>query len=433
MNVCSFIIFVLAIVFPGGCSSSDRSADTVPPRSSSYRGLVMAGYQGWFNADGDGAGRGWFHYQKEGRFEPGYCTIDLWPETGEYSKIYETEFRYNDGSPAFLFSSYDETTTDLHFKWMKEYGIDGVFMQRFVSTIKNPAGFAHYERILESSFRAAEKYERIICIMYDLSGMEAVDYQKVIDDWKYLVTKFNLLNHRPSTYLTYNGKPLVAVWGIGFNNKRNYGLEEAEKIVRFLKDDPVYGGVAVQVGVPSRWRELTGDAVNDSKLHQIISISDIVHPWFVGRYRSEAEYDSFRGLIIKDLSWCSQRGVGYVPTVFPGFSWKNLYSDSETDMIPRREGNFYWAQLYGAIEAGAEMIYVAMFDEIDEGTAIFKCAHEVPVVTPEQVADGGILNVFVPIEKSVDTDYYMWLTGQAARMLRKEIKPTKDKPLRITN
>ena len=33
----------------------------------------------------------------------------------------------------------------------------------------------------------------------------------------------------------------------------------------------------------------------------------------------------------------------------------------------------------GAIQAGAEMIYVAMFDEIDEGTAIFKCAKKVPV------------------------------------------------------
>lgn len=34
--------------------------------------------------------------------------------------------------------------------------------------------------------------------------------------------------------------------------------------------------------------------------------------------------------------------------------------------------------MMGAIRAGAEMIYVAMFDEIDEGTAIFKCAKEVP-------------------------------------------------------
>ncbi len=49
------------------------------------------------------------------------------------------------------------------------------------------------------------------------------------------------------------------------------------------------------------------------------------------------------------------------------------------DAIPRNKGNFLWKQLAGAIESGANMIYVAMFDEIDEGTAIFKCAHEVPV------------------------------------------------------
>ena len=31
-----------------------------------YKGLVMAGYQGWFNCEGDGAGRGWTHYRKGG-------------------------------------------------------------------------------------------------------------------------------------------------------------------------------------------------------------------------------------------------------------------------------------------------------------------------------------------------------------------------------
>ena len=97
----------------------------------SYRGLVMAGYQGWFNCEGDGADRGWTHYAKKGVFEDGSCTIDYWPEMDEYEVKYETPFKFADGSPAYLFSSYDESTVDRHFKWMKEYGIDGVFMQRF--------------------------------------------------------------------------------------------------------------------------------------------------------------------------------------------------------------------------------------------------------------------------------------------------------------
>jgi hypothetical protein len=433
ISIGNFITVMLLpfMVITVGCNSSPKTGDNDMLPSDSFKDLVMAGYQGWFNAEGDGAGRGWYHYQKDGRFEPGYCTIDMWPEMTEYPDRYRTAFRFADGSPAYVFSSYDESTTDLHFRWMKEYGIDGVFMQRFVSTIKSPAGFAHYDRILDAAFRAAEKYDRVICIMYDLSGMNAEDYQKVIDDWKYLVSKFNLLNNKkPVCYLSHNGKPLVAVWGIGFNDKRKYGLDEVEKIIRFLKDDPQYGGSSVQVGVPAYWRELKNDAIPDTRLHQIIKMSDIVHPWFVGRYKSENEYNAFRDLIVKDIAWCKENNIDYVPTVFPGFSWKNLYPGSVTDLIPRRKGSFYWRQLAGAIESGAEMIYVAMFDEIDEGTAIFKCAHDVPVVTPDQVEAGGMINVFVPIERDVESDYYMWLTGQAAAMLRKSIPFTYEKPVK---
>lgn len=64
----------------------------------------------------------------------------------------------------------------------------------------------------------------------------------------------------------------------------------------------------------------------------------------------------------------------------------------------------------GAIRAGAEMIYVAMFDEIDEGTAIFKCAQKVPVGK----------STFVPIEEGVESDHYLKLVGEAAKILRKE-------------
>ena len=66
--------------------------------------------------------------------------------------------------------------------------------------------------------------------------------------------------------------------------------------------------------------------------------------------------------------------VDYAPLAFPGFSRRNMKGHENSVQIPRNKGSFLWKQLSGAIKEGAEMIYVAMFDEIDEGTAIFKCA-----------------------------------------------------------
>ena len=96
----------------------------------------MAGYQGWFNAPGDGADMGWNHYARDGKFDSVTCKIDLWPEVNEYAKKYETPFRLANGSPAFVFSAYDSQTVALHFKWMKDYGVDGVFIQRSLTALK---------------------------------------------------------------------------------------------------------------------------------------------------------------------------------------------------------------------------------------------------------------------------------------------------------
>lgn len=99
----------------------------------------MTGYQGWFNTPGDGADKDWTHYQKNGVFKPGHCTIDFWPDVTEYEKTYKTSFRYADGPLVYVFSSYDASTTDLHFKWMTDCGIDGAFMQRFIHRLTEPA------------------------------------------------------------------------------------------------------------------------------------------------------------------------------------------------------------------------------------------------------------------------------------------------------
>ena len=47
--------------------------------------------------------------------------------------------------------------------------------------------------------------------------------------------------------------------------------------------------------------------------------------------------------------------------------------------IPRQGGRFYWNLVETAVAAGAKSLYVAMFDEVNEGTAVFKVSDAPPV------------------------------------------------------
>lgn len=405
--------FIALNQLPKEVLMSDPAAKTTESMSrvrfKSIKNLVMAGYQGWFNTPEDGAGLGWKHFEKEKEFKPGKCTIDLWPDVSEYEKTYETAFKLPDETPAKVFSSYDASTTDLHFKWMKQYGIDGVFMQRFVVSIRNQKGKDNYNKILNNAVLSAEKYDRAICLMYDLSGMEAGEEDILIRDWKELCEKYKLVSRNNNHYVYHHGKPLVAVWGIGFNDRRKYGYEQVKKIIDFLKSE----GCSILVGVPTHWRTLTIDAVSDTRLLELVKQADIVHPWLVGRFDNNT-YEPYRKSIEEDIKWCKANGKDYMPVLFPGFSWHNMKKDAPQNMIPRLGGRFFWKQVKGAVDAGAESLYLAMFDEIDEGTAFFKCTNTPPVGESS----------FITYEGEAP-DHYLWLAGEAAKYLRGELRSSR--------
>ncbi|GEP94555.1 hypothetical protein CCY01nite_08150 [Chitinophaga cymbidii] len=387
----------------------------------SYKGLVMAGYQGWFRAEGDGTGARRYAYGNEER-----SGIDMWPDVSEYEKTYATPWKLKNGENARFFSSHDKSTVDLHFSWMQQYNLDGVFMQRFFNNAKNRDAIS--SAILRNAFEAASKYGRAIAVMYDLSGLKASgeDCSALIEDWKYLVDELKVTDQTgKKTYLHHRGRPLVTIWGVGFPDRpyniRNIGLE---RFIDFLKNDPVYGGCSVMLGVPTAWRELNADCINDPYLHELIRCCDIVLPWTVQRYSPllHNDMDRLRDNTIADIQWCRKNNVDYVPCVYPGFSWHNLSRYEFPDdvkpvgSIPRQGGRFYWQQIATVLNAGAEMLYVAMFDEVNEATAIFKVTDNPPVST----VTSFIGNDGKP------SDHYLWLTGEAARMLRHQ------KPLTLT-
>jgi hypothetical protein len=440
-NVLLSGLFVCLILTNAGCSK--HKEQVTPPLTgpeikeavydetgclyTSYENLVMAGYQGWFAAEGDGSERGWYHYQNGscGGFFPGCASIDFWPDMSEYTKKYKSPFKYSDDTDAYLYSPYDEESVDLHFKWMKDYGIDGVFMQRFVVEIKesNVKGKRHFNKVLENALKAAKKYGRAISVMYDLSGSTSADVAYLEKDWNELQTLFSLFDNKVHpTYLRHNGKPLVSIWGVGFNDGRKYTTADVQQLVDKLKGPT--NKVSVMLGVPFYWRTLTKDTETSSQLHTLIKKTDIIMPWAVGRYNNDSYQNVSGGELGPDIQWTDANKIDYIPLVFPGFSWGNLKNDPAVyNSIPRMKGDFLWKQVAGAKLTGAKSLYVAMFDEIDEATAIFKSARqeEVPLNGSKQ---------FVGIDNELGSDYYLWLTGKAAQWFHGESGFSATKPTR---
>ena len=129
--------------------------------ATTLTGKVMCGDQGWFNAAGDGAGRGYHHWARSGNRQP--CpetiTFDLWPDLSELpeEERFPTQFKNADGSAAEVFSSFLEPTVHRHFQWMREYGIHGVFLQRFINTLDHPPHKLHNDTVLAHVRSGAEK------------------------------------------------------------------------------------------------------------------------------------------------------------------------------------------------------------------------------------------------------------------------------------
>ncbi|MFT6110242.1 MAG: hypothetical protein ACJA2W_003167 [Planctomycetota bacterium] len=406
------ITCLLAITLSEGQSA--QGLQRIDNRSLNLK--VMCGYQGWFACEGDGSGLGWVHWGRRRRDAPGpgNVTVDLWPDVSEYGEdeLFATAFHRPDGTPARVFSSYHPETVRRHFRWMRDYGIDGAFVQRFANGLGRGKLGDHKDQVLANARIAANEAGRVYAVMYDLSGLASGSVDSVLTDWIQLHDEKKIT--ADESYLHHEGKPLVAIWGIGFNDGRAYTLAECAALVRALKQRDC----SVMVGVPTGWRTGTRDAVEEAALQELIAMTDVVSPWSVGRYRTpEAAQVHGRKVWEPDLEWCSERKLDLLPVVFPGFSWANL-KGAELDAIPRRGGEFLWAQMVAAQRAGCRMIYVAMFDEVDEGTAIFKCSDTPPVSEQTSFLGTG----------GLPSDYYLRLTGLGAKMLRGEIPATDERP-----
>lgn len=379
---------------------------------------LMCGYQGWYRCPGDGTGLPWVHYRGRNlNFHDGNCGIEYWPDMSEMDqdeKYLPHKFFHPDGRKAYVYSNANPKSTLRHFQWMHDYGIDGVFVQRFAMEVTidwdEEAEFSRtgYNRVLDLCRRGANQYGRTYAIMYDLTSMPAGYIENLIRDWKYLVDVMKITaDPSDRAYQRHRGGPVVGLWGVGFRN-REYTLEDCERFIDFLKHDPKYGGCTILLGVPTHWRTGTEDASGDARFGDLYKKADIISPWMVGRLKTIDQARQHADNAVRDIQWCRDNGLDYMPVAYPGFGWANLTGNPNA-FIPRQDGRFLWAQYHTLITGGATMIYQAMFDELDEGTQIYKVTNTPPEGKSRFLTYDGL-----------PTDHYLWLAGEGARMLRGE-------------
>jgi chitodextrinase len=368
-------------------------------------GKITVGYQGWFACAGDGAPiNGWWHWSQNWSQAPSPSNnvIRAWPDIREYARTYQTAYaNFGNGQPATLFSSYDQSTVDTHFLWMQQNGCDTAALQRFnPNSSEGPTRDAMAAKVRG----AAESHGRKFYIMYDVTGWTAMQ-NEIKTDW----TSKMSAHTASAAYARQNGKPVVCVWGFGFNdNNHPWDAATCLDVVTWFSNQGCY----VIGGVPREWR--TGVGGSRAGFIDVYHAFNMLSPWMVGAIGTAADSDSvYANITLPDQADCNAHGIDYQPCVLPG----------DVSARQRAHGDFMWRQFYNMVRAGCQGIYISMFDEYGEGNQIAKTA-ETQATTPV----GSGLFALDEDGTPCSADYYLRLTNDGGRMLKGQLALTATRP-----
>ncbi|MCA9210446.1 MAG: hypothetical protein KDA55_18945 [Planctomycetales bacterium] len=405
----SFVVSMFAacaIAWP--CVAQDETR-TATVDASSLHHKVMCGYQGWLRCPGDGTNEGWLHWSRRANsLTAESLTVEMWPDMTEYgpNERYPVPDLTGADESHCLFSSANPRTVQRHFEWMRDYGLDGVFVQRFLVNLRKPS----FDLVLSHVRSSAKRTGRTYAIGYDLSGVPASRvYDLLANDWKRLVDDDKIT--QDDRYLHHNGRPVVFVWGF-FADRFDAAL--AHRIIDLFQQDDRYRATLIG-GCQWHWR-----GERDPAWARAFRRFDVISPWNVGNYATvNGQRIAATHYWKDDLAEAQRHAMEYLPVIYPGFGWTNLKgSDARRATIPRRGGEFFWEQFVAASRLDIQMAYVAMFDEVDEATAIFKVSNSPPLPNRFQTYEG------------LPTDWYLRLTGQGTKLIRGERQAADELPIR---
>lgn len=422
----------------GSLTPENEGFPTVSASSySEFIGKTVAGYQAWFTAGTPTSGWVHWNYKTSGAPGPGTMSFEVCPDISEYPTelLKPTNFALmGNGTPLKLFTSTDQPIIDVHFRWMREYGIDGAAVQRFIGNIGGSILKSPSAPIMKIK-QAAEANERIFYICYDTSssGMDATWAETIKMDWVFNVEQ-NDLTKSPA-YAKVGNKPVVQIWGLGFKGGKNPGTAaETIALINFFKARGCY----VIGGVPRGWRTGTADSKgltqpatvpgDNENFLPVYESLNMISPWMPGRIRDNASADNlFASTMSPDKTYCDARNIQYMPVNFPGFAWSQ-WKDGDVNWAPRNAGEFMWRQATNIKKLGVQNMYFAMFDEYDEGTAIMKNATDWSTIPTNQYfltasADGLWLS----------SDFQLRVAGAAVQILKGQRPVTTNVPVAHSN
>ncbi len=389
-------------------SAAEGGAAEAGANSSDIVGKVTVGYQGWFDAAGDGSGISppWWHWTGD-RNTPTTTDIGIvsWPDMTEYATTYPTGFaNLGSGATASLYSDWDATTVDTQVQWMQTVGIDTIALQRF-SDFRDTG---EARNVVAGHVRdSAEAHGRKFYVMYDISGWTTFDTDLPADWMQHITGELHLTDS--AAYARQGGKPVVAIWGVGYSGHPGTPQTTLGVITWFQSQ-----GMYVIGGVGNDWRTADGTRWSQAGFGQVFDALDAISPWMVGVIGNDADSDANRATYNEgDVAYLHARGKDYQPCVLPG----------DLSGHQRVHGDFMWHQFYNMIQIGSDGLYISMYDEFNEGNQIAKTA-----ATSASIPAGS---TFVTLDEdgtACSSDYYLRLTGDGGKMLKGQIALTATRP-----
>jgi hypothetical protein len=390
----------------------------VPPN---YKNQLIAYFQAWFAAAGDGSPPNrWVNWAWGVTPAPGQAVFDLYPDVQAYrvEDLYQTNLGIlGTGDPSRLFSSDRMGVVDQHFQWMRDHGIDGAELQHHWAQINNPDGpwdvlpFRAWRTSVTRKFRAAaEQHGRTFYISFDLHSVSNPERSATaVGDLKgYWDNEMegNVGVTSSPAYARQNGKPVIALSGLGFDHIE-FSPAQALELIRWFKQKGFY-----VVGVVHPWWSDHGP--NPAAWRSVYAELSMIRPWMVGMVHSEDRVASvYWDSLNRTKTFADSVGIDLGTIIFPGTTtWINANPTGQNVSIPRSGGKLYWNQVDVAARLNAQVV-IATFDEYNESTAIAPAA-ESRQQTPQNqwfvtLADDGY---------DMSSDSFLRLTGEIKQVLR---------------